>query len=58
MSWTWNNVSATIAILAAFVGFVITGPGNVQYITQALFYIFAIVYFVTFYRSFRPKKPS
>ncbi len=58
MHWTWSDLFGLLSIIAALIGFTFAGPGNVQNISQAFFYIFAIVFLVTLFRRLRPRKPN
>ncbi len=56
MQWTWSDLFAILTIICGWIGFTFSGPGNVQNVTQAFFYVFTIDYFVMQYRRFRRKK--
>jgi uncharacterized membrane protein YtjA (UPF0391 family) len=58
MRLSWSDLAAVITILAGLVGFTFAGPGNIQQIAQAVFYIFTVVFFITLFKRFwrRPKQ--
>jgi uncharacterized membrane protein YtjA (UPF0391 family) len=57
MRFSWSDLTASIAILAALVGFTFAGTGTVKQVAQAVFYISTVVFFVNLFRRFwrRPK---
>jgi uncharacterized membrane protein YtjA (UPF0391 family) len=52
MRYSWSDLTATIAILAALAGFTFTGPGTARQVAQAVFYIATVVFFVNLFRPF------
>ena len=56
MLWL-NEICAIIAILAAFVGFVLNIPSSAT-IVKIIYYVSSVIFFVTlFYLIFRRSKP-